>query len=171
LIGRTRRLSVTNARRLIGSLVRGLIRRLIRSLIRSLAGILARPLILRLICILRRAVRRGNLAILNVGRRSRRSPLTLLSGRRCLLCGLLCRRNQGRSQRQARTERPGKYPLQTIAVYEIHPKTPLPRRNARSFHPDILHRREFTHTVTVTNPVLRQKLSRRSPASHIFRSR
>jgi hypothetical protein len=82
-------------------------------------------LILRLVCILRRAVRRRNLAILNIGRRAGRPPLTLLSGRRCLLCGLLRRRNQSRSQSHARTERPGKYPLQTIAVYEIHPKTPL----------------------------------------------
>ncbi len=61
---------------------------LVRVLIRVLARILGRTLvgILSLVLILRRAIGRGDLSILRIGRRSCLAPVTLLARRRCLLC-------------------------------------------------------------------------------------
>jgi hypothetical protein len=66
-----------------------------------LARILWRALVLIwvLILVLRRAVGRRNLSVLGIGRRTCRTPVTLLASRHWLLAGLLRRRTQGRSQR------------------------------------------------------------------------
>jgi hypothetical protein len=75
--------------------------------------------ILVLILVLRR-IGRGNLSILGIGWRSGLTPITLLPRRRSLLRGLLLgRRNQSRSQRQARAQSSRKHPLQTISIH-IH---------------------------------------------------
>ena len=84
-----------------------------RILIR-LTGILGRTLVRILVLILRRTIGRGNLSILRIGRRSSLAPVALLAWRRCLLRGLLCRRNQGRSQSKARAQHSGNYPLRRI---------------------------------------------------------
>jgi hypothetical protein len=75
-----------------------------RSLVRILTRILARPLVSILILILRRIVRRGDLPILRIGRRTCLTPVTLLTRSRRLLRSrpallLLRVHNQGWSQR------------------------------------------------------------------------
>ena len=91
LIGWPRRLSVAyprTRRRSTWTLIGILVRPLVRVLIRVLARILGRPLVgilVLLVLILRRAVGRGDLSILRIGRRSCRTPVTLLARRRCLL--------------------------------------------------------------------------------------
>jgi len=108
------------ARALIWILAGSLVGILIR-----LAGILGRTLVHILVLILPRGVGRGNLSILHIGRRSSLAPVTLLAWRWCLLRGLLCRRNQGRSQCEARAQHTGNYPSQTISTCKIHLLTPL----------------------------------------------
>ncbi len=99
LVGRARRLTVAYAGPFAGG-IRPLIRILARTLIRVLLPrILARSLVRRLVLILRRSIRRGNLSILGIGRRPRRTPITLLAWRRRLLPRSCCAHgNQGRSQ-------------------------------------------------------------------------
>jgi hypothetical protein len=72
LIGGAGRLSVAYAGTSRGS-ARGLARILIR-----LTGILRRTLVRILVLILRRAIGRGNLSILRIGRRSSLAPVALL---------------------------------------------------------------------------------------------
>jgi hypothetical protein len=108
LIGRAGRLTVAYAGARSGG-TWGLARILIR-----LPGILGRTLVRILVLILRRAIGRGNLSILHIGRRSCLAPVTRLAWRRCLLRGLLCRRNQGRSQCKTGAQHSGNYPSRRI---------------------------------------------------------
>jgi hypothetical protein len=126
LIGRPGRLSVAYARasrgwgwRSIGILTGRLVRVLIRVLT-GLAGILGRTLVHILALIRWRSVGRGYLSILRIGRWSSLTPIALLTRVWCLLRSLLRRRNQGRTQCEARAQHSGKYPLQAISTHQIH---------------------------------------------------
>jgi hypothetical protein len=106
--------------------------------------------ILVLILVLRR-IGRGNLSILGIGWRSGLAPVTRLAWRRRLLRllrGLLGRRNQGRSQRQARAQSSRKHPLQTISIH-IHFLIPFAVETPDPSFTGILHRRQCAQSVTV----------------------
>jgi hypothetical protein len=149
MVSRARRLSIADSRavrswtlvgilgcRLAGILIWILLARI---LARALVSWLA--LISRLALILRCTILRRDLSILRIGRRPRRTPIARLARRRGLLPSGLRLRRRGRNEPQACAQRPTKNPLQTISVNQIHPKTPLPRQDARSARQDILHRR------------------------------